>query len=396
MIGNRALIGVGSNIDPERNTQLAEERIEDFCQIIRRGTYVRTPPVGFLNQPDFCNGALLVTTPLDRKALNTRLKQVEDALGRERTVHPCGPRTIDLDILLFNGVVTDRDIYERSYLKGSVQELCPEVGFPTQERNLDQYSAGIHAVVRVITKQIPGVLSVFGAGHWFADEACPTSDVDFVVVVQATKPAAESQVRAILDAKGMTHIGSYPIRVRLLWLEELMGQSRGLSVIAPNQTATRVYLRQLGFYLHLHGEAWPYGCDLIAPLPLLEELAYEISQLRKLPYSSFLTAHQPTGEPFDWPDLVKLVLFTRILYGCVYDGHPYDPSFMRLQGCYSNYPVDLTHRALAYREFGYCVPPAARQAFHEDALRFLTIRPDHPYTFAPFSSNTCTSDTTKP
>ncbi len=61
--------------------------------------------------------------------MKTRLREIESGLGRVRTGNKNGPRTIDLDILVWNGEVVDDDVYEREFLKTSIRELLPGFTF---------------------------------------------------------------------------------------------------------------------------------------------------------------------------------------------------------------------------------------------------------------------------
>ena len=62
---------------------------------------------------------------LDLDALKKELKKIEAGLGRERTTNKNAPRTMDLDILIYNDIAIDSDIYEREYLRDSIVELLP-------------------------------------------------------------------------------------------------------------------------------------------------------------------------------------------------------------------------------------------------------------------------------
>jgi len=110
---NQAVIGVGSNIEPELNVSRARERIAHRHVIIAESPLVETSPIGYVDQPDFTNGALLVETDLDRERLRADLKAIEAMLGRRPGTNRYGPRTIDLDIVVWNGAVIDRDCYTR-------------------------------------------------------------------------------------------------------------------------------------------------------------------------------------------------------------------------------------------------------------------------------------------
>ena len=99
-------------------------------RILRRSRLLRTKPVGFTDQPDFINGAVRVETGMPLAELRRWLKSVENDLDRKRDGHPCGPRTIDLDVLVWNGEVLDQDFFKRPYLKENVLDVWP--GLPPE------------------------------------------------------------------------------------------------------------------------------------------------------------------------------------------------------------------------------------------------------------------------
>jgi len=127
---NRAVIGVGSNIEPEVNVPRARERIARRHVIVAESPLVETNPIGYVHQPDFTNGALLVETPVDCERLRADLKAIEVLLGREPGKDRYGPRTIDLDIVVWNGEVVDRDLYTRDYLRDAVLAVLPDLELP--------------------------------------------------------------------------------------------------------------------------------------------------------------------------------------------------------------------------------------------------------------------------
>lgn len=124
---NQAVIGVGSNINPERNISQARKLIEKKMQLLKRSNFVITKPIGFKDQPDFHNGAWLIKTSSDLDALKEFLHHIENQLNRIRTENKFGPRTIDLDVVVWNHHIIDEDVYKRDFLKESVLELCPEL-----------------------------------------------------------------------------------------------------------------------------------------------------------------------------------------------------------------------------------------------------------------------------
>ena len=122
---NSVVIGVGSNIRAEENIALAKEAIESTHELVKASSFVKTEPVGFKDQDEFTNGAYLINTEMDPGELKAWLKNLERKLGRVKTENKNGPRTIDLDILVWNGVVMDNDVTERDYVMKSVKELLP-------------------------------------------------------------------------------------------------------------------------------------------------------------------------------------------------------------------------------------------------------------------------------
>ena len=124
---HEVVIGLGSNIDPEANLEQAVQELESRFKVSKRSQWVRTKPIGIQDQPDFYNGALLMETELEQQSLKKELKRIEDILGRDRSLPKFGPRTIDLDILIWNKKVVDKDYYERDFLRKGVEEIIPDL-----------------------------------------------------------------------------------------------------------------------------------------------------------------------------------------------------------------------------------------------------------------------------
>ena len=122
---HEVVIGLGSNIDPEANLEQAVQELKSRFKVSKRSKWIRTKPIGIQDQPDFYNGALLMETELEQQSLKKELKRIEDLLGRDRSLPKFGPRTIDLDILIWNKKVVDEDYYERDFLRKGVEEIIP-------------------------------------------------------------------------------------------------------------------------------------------------------------------------------------------------------------------------------------------------------------------------------
>jgi 2-amino-4-hydroxy-6-hydroxymethyldihydropteridine diphosphokinase len=124
---NSVVIGLGSNINPEENIRKVIEAVASELHIVKSSSFVKTEPVGFKEQDRFLNGALLVETELDSDSLKSWLKELESKMGRINTDNRYGPRTIDIDILVWNGEVVDEEVYERDFLRRSIAELIPDI-----------------------------------------------------------------------------------------------------------------------------------------------------------------------------------------------------------------------------------------------------------------------------
>lgn len=122
-----AVIGVGSNIEAEENVRKAESEIRKVGELIGISTFKYTKPLLFEDQPDFLNGGFLIYTELSPEKLTKELKDIEKRMGRVKTENKNGPRTIDLDVEVYDGKVVDDDFYERDFLKETVKELLPNL-----------------------------------------------------------------------------------------------------------------------------------------------------------------------------------------------------------------------------------------------------------------------------
>lgn len=117
---------LGSNIQPEENILLAVEHLKNSVQILKISSVWQSPSVGFAG-PDFLNLALLAATPLTAVELKEQvLRPLEDRLGRVRTAEKNAPRTMDIDIILFDGAELDPILWQYAFRAVPVAELLPE------------------------------------------------------------------------------------------------------------------------------------------------------------------------------------------------------------------------------------------------------------------------------
>jgi 2-amino-4-hydroxy-6-hydroxymethyldihydropteridine diphosphokinase len=120
---NTCIIGIGSNINPEENIKEMLGIVGGLVKILKTSSFIKTKPIGIENQPEFLNGAIKIETPLEQAELKELLISIENQLGRDRSAGKWGPRTMDLDIVVWNGEIVDNDYYTREFLRQSVDEV---------------------------------------------------------------------------------------------------------------------------------------------------------------------------------------------------------------------------------------------------------------------------------
>jgi 2-amino-4-hydroxy-6-hydroxymethyldihydropteridine diphosphokinase len=120
---NICIIEMGSNIEPEKNIEKAIEILKSEMDVVSVSNFITTKPIGIKDQADFWNGAVRLNTEMNKKHLKMYLKNIEDRLKRDRSQHKFGPRTIDLDIIVWNGTIIDDDYHTRDFVKKTVDEL---------------------------------------------------------------------------------------------------------------------------------------------------------------------------------------------------------------------------------------------------------------------------------
>ena len=137
-----ALIALGGNVDNPREhleNALEKMRSREGWQILARSSWRITKPVGFLEQPDFVNGAVAIVVPAEFSPENLmqKLLQIEIEEGRVRP-KPMndGPRSCDLDLLFFDDEMRDSELLqlphprwrERAFVLEPLIEVLEQLG----------------------------------------------------------------------------------------------------------------------------------------------------------------------------------------------------------------------------------------------------------------------------
>lgn len=134
-------LALGSNLaDPLQQVQNALDALAAIPQtrVVAVSSFYRTPPYGPQDQPDYLNAVVELATALQPDALLDHTQRVEQEQGRVRKDHRWGPRTLDLDILLFDRqtITSDRltvphyDMHNRAFMLVPLLEIAPLITLP--------------------------------------------------------------------------------------------------------------------------------------------------------------------------------------------------------------------------------------------------------------------------
>ena len=148
-------IALGSNIgDSETYLNEAVEKIGQIptCTVEKVSSYLVTEPYGVTDQPDFLNACLKMRTLLYPEELLKELNRIEKEAGRERIIY-WGPRTLDLDILLYDDIVLEEDdlciphveMHKRSFVLEPLAEIAPYKRHPVYGKTVREMLEEIQA-----------------------------------------------------------------------------------------------------------------------------------------------------------------------------------------------------------------------------------------------------------
>ena len=135
---HKAFLLLGSNINPEKNLPLAVSHLKQKVKILRFSRVWQTPAVGSWG-PDFLNAAIEIKTGLSKEELKKEvLHKIELNLGRVRTENKNEPRTIDLDIILFDDEILDQNLWVKSFIALPMADIHPSLINPLNNKKLSQ------------------------------------------------------------------------------------------------------------------------------------------------------------------------------------------------------------------------------------------------------------------
>ncbi len=181
-----AYIGLGANLpsiagSPEATLAAAASRLPTLGRIVARSSLYSTEPVGFADQPRFVNAVVALETELAPRTLLNELLAIEREFGRDRSASlRNGPRTLDLDILLYGDqIVSEPDLEiphprlaERAFALVPLAEIATRVIDPASDRTVGQLLISLRAATR---DQADAVLPL-QTQLWLADPGVAPGD----------------------------------------------------------------------------------------------------------------------------------------------------------------------------------------------------------------------------
>ncbi|MBI4642608.1 MAG: 2-amino-4-hydroxy-6-hydroxymethyldihydropteridine diphosphokinase [Deltaproteobacteria bacterium] len=157
-----AYVGLGANLgDPRRQLEEALARLAaiEEVEVLKVSRFYRNPPLGPPDQPWYVNAVAQVRTRLEPEELLRVLLRVEEDLGRVRGER-WGPRIIDLDLLLYDGVIMSGpelvlphpEMHRRAFVLVPLAEIAPQAWHPVLEKTVAELLMDVDEAARAMVQ----------------------------------------------------------------------------------------------------------------------------------------------------------------------------------------------------------------------------------------------------
>ncbi len=150
-------IGLGSNLgDRKKQLTTALTEIERVAKIVKKSSFYESNPLGYQDQEKFLNMAIEIVTDLNPIELIVLLQEIEHKMGRIREIEN-GPRTIDLDILLYDDEIINHPnlkiphprMNKREFVIKPLCEIAPEILHPVLKKSILQLDSQLKSTLEI-------------------------------------------------------------------------------------------------------------------------------------------------------------------------------------------------------------------------------------------------------
>ena len=151
---NSAYLSLGANIDPKINLPAAINLLSEKVELVSASSIWSSPPVGF-DGPNFFNAAVHIQSLFSMAALKRDvLLKIEKELGRQRKKNKFAPRPIDLDIIIFNDLEVEIDIWRYAYLAVPLAEIHPQYRNPRTGEKIIEFAESVKKETSILKVSI--------------------------------------------------------------------------------------------------------------------------------------------------------------------------------------------------------------------------------------------------
>jgi 2-amino-4-hydroxy-6-hydroxymethyldihydropteridine diphosphokinase len=155
-----AYLSLGSNIQPEENLVRAVRLLQQHGQIETLSSAWESESVG-ADGPNYLNACLAFVSSFSPAGLKEKvISPIEQALGRKRTRNKFAPRTMDIDIVIFDNISCDDKYWEQAFVVVPLAEIFPTFTNPLTQEPVHETAARLRREIWMETRQ--GIFSQFG------------------------------------------------------------------------------------------------------------------------------------------------------------------------------------------------------------------------------------------